>query len=92
MTAKRAPLASLTNRPDATMPPKGAGGSALRALSACAAHSRMQMLRAKRRNEAAMERLREAAGAEAWDGQADESAYFDYDIDDDLPDWRDARK
>ena len=37
-------------------------------------------------------KAREAAGAEAWDGQADESAYFDYDIDDDLPDWRDARK
>lgn len=30
--------------------------------------------------------------AEEWDGQADETAYFDYDIDDDLPDWREARR
>ena len=75
----------------APAPPKPAKPRLSEGVAEAAAAAAAKMAK-EQAAKAARAKAREAAGAEAWDGQADESAYFDYDIDDDLPDWRDARK
>ena len=79
----------------APLPPKVAAPRLSEGVAAAAAAAAAKMaveLAAKAAAKAAAAARPEAAGREEWDGSADESAYFDYDIDDDLPDWRESRK
>ena len=61
-------------------------------VAAAAAAAAAEMAKSEAAKKARMARLAEQEGTKEWDGTADEGAYFDYDIDDDLPDWRESRK
>ena len=77
-------------------PPPEPTATAPRGLSegvaAAAAAAAAEMAKAEAARNARLARLAEQEGTKEWDGTADEGAYFDYDIDDDLPDWRESRK
>ena len=61
-------------------------------VAAAAAAAAAEMTKTEAAKKAASKALAEQEGTKEWDGTADEGAYFDYDIDDDLPDWRESRK
>ena len=60
-------------------------------VAAAAAAAAAEMAKSEAAKKARLARLAEQEGTKEWDGTADEGAYFDYDIDDDLPDWRESR-
>ena len=61
-------------------------------VAAAAAAAAAEMAKTEAAKKAASKALAEQEGTKEWDGTADEGAYFDYDVDDDLPDWRESRK
>ena len=61
-------------------------------VAAAAAAAAAEMAKTEAAKKVASKALAEQEGTKEWDGTADEGAYFDYDVDDDLPDWRESRK
>ena len=74
--------------PPKAVAPRLSEGVAAAAAAAAAKMTKELAAKAAAKAAASPARVEEAE----WDGSADEGAYFDYDVDDDLPDWRESRK